>query len=204
MNKVLLINADYTPIKIISWERAINLVLEGTVELIEEYVGKAIRSAHDSWPFPAVVKLLKYLKAPIKIRFNRSNVMARDGYCCQYCGVAPVNTHGKPDLNALSLDHVIARSKAVDGKVLLSTNEHVQVTWWRNVVTCCMRCNLKKSDKTVEQAGMRLKAIPRAPTAADVLYMSLTRVDIPSEWADYLPKDKLASKLYWELDLDPT
>ena len=51
----------------------------------------------------------------------------------------------------LTLDHVIPKSRG--GK-----ND------WTNLVTSCFKCNLKKADKTPEEAKMKMKHKPFAPT----------------------------------------
>ena len=64
----------------------------------------------------------------------------------------------------------------------------VNVTCWENGTTACRACNSRKDARTPAQAGMVLHAIPRAPTGADVLRMSLSRMrNIPELWLPYLP-----------------
>jgi 5-methylcytosine-specific restriction endonuclease McrA len=78
---------------------------------------------------------------------NRREVLRRDHHSCQYCGN---NKH-------LTLDHVIPRSR--DGK-------HT----WDNVVTACSRCNSKKSDRTLQEAGMHLRTKPKAPVHPTIAF----------------------------------
>jgi 5-methylcytosine-specific restriction endonuclease McrA len=40
---------------------------------------------------------------------------------------------------------------------------------WRNVVTACEPCNNSKADRTPEEAGLRLLAEPRTPTAWELV-----------------------------------
>jgi hypothetical protein len=42
---------------------------------------------------------------------------------------------------------------------------------WTNVVTACQACNQAKADRTPEEAGMRLHAIPYAPNYAEWLIL---------------------------------
>src|SRR5687767_10570718 len=42
---VLLLNADFTPIKVLPWQRAMVLLLEEKVQVVSAYAGRAIRSA---------------------------------------------------------------------------------------------------------------------------------------------------------------
>jgi 5-methylcytosine-specific restriction endonuclease McrA len=91
--------------------------------------------------------------------------LARDLYTCQYCG-------SRKDL---TLDHVVPR---------WCGGPHT----WENLVTCCRKCNLKKGDKTPQQANMKLKKVPRRPHFVPYLslpkYMKAMQND---EWAFYLP-----------------
>jgi hypothetical protein len=56
---------------------------------------------------------------------------------------------------------------------------------WENVVTACAPCNLRKGDRSLEQAGMELRTSPRAPTPT--LFIKLAAPRIPSGWTPYLP-----------------
>ena len=38
-------------------------------------------------------------------------------------------------------------------------------TTWQNLVAACLACNQSKGGRTPEQAGMRLKRVPRGPRA---------------------------------------
>lgn len=71
---------------------------------------------------------------------NRREVLRRDHHSCQYCG------SGKH----LTLDHVMPRSKG---------GSHT----WDNVVAACERCNSRKGDRTLFEAGMQLRTKPKPP-----------------------------------------
>ncbi|MBW2295978.1 MAG: HNH endonuclease, partial [Deltaproteobacteria bacterium] len=77
------------------------------------------------------------------VRFSRANILSRDTLTCQYC-------QSMPPRSQLNLDHVIPRSQG--GK-----------TTWENVVCCCIPCNRRKGGRTPEQAGVKLRRIPRRP-----------------------------------------
>ena len=201
---VLLLNADYSPIKVISWERAVVMLLDEKVRLVEEYAGRAVRSARNTMAFPAVVALVKYADSPTKVRFNRSNVLARDGYTCRYCGVRPLTRSGNPKIEELTLDHVVPRAQSVNGFVTLPwSGKRVPITTWENVVCACVDCNSTKADRTPGQAGMVLKGHPRRPTVWDAVRMSLTKANIPEEWKLYIPQDASPWRNYWDEELDP-
>jgi 5-methylcytosine-specific restriction endonuclease McrA len=85
-----------------------------------------------------------------QLRLSRHSILARDSHTCQYCG----------STRDLTIDHVTPRWKG-------GTNT------WGNLVTCCRKCNLKKGDKTPEQAKMKLMRPPRRPQY--VPYLSLQK-----------------------------
>lgn len=203
---VLLLNADYTPIKVIPWEKAVYLILDAKARLVSGYAGKVIRSAQSAMEWPAVVALTKYRAVSPKVRFNRSNLLARDAYTCAYCGIRPRTQSGRPELESLTLDHVVPRAQARNGQVTLPWPPKIQVTitCWENVVCACASCNSRKADRTPGQAGMTLKFKPRKPTPWDYIRMTLSRMDIPQEWRSYLPDGSQGWADYWEAELDPT
>lgn len=134
---VLLLNASYEPLSVCTWKRAMKLVFNDKVDVIETN-GKIING---EIPLPSVIKLKKYIRVPDKrISLSKSNILHRDNYKCQYCG-------SEFDL---TIDHIIPKS--MGGK-------HE----WTNVVTACIKCNLKKSNKSLEQSGLSLLREPEIP-----------------------------------------
>lgn len=199
--QALLLNADYRPLKVIPWERAIVLVIDEKADLLEGYSDQLIRSLHMTLEWPAVVRLRKFVWQRGRVRFKRANVLSRDAYVCQYCGAQPRGPKG-PLIEELTLDHVVPRAHSRNGRVLLPwSGKEVSITCWENIVTSCYDCNMAKRDRTPVQAGMKLRKHPRPPTTVDVLRMSLTRVHIPDEWKSWLPQDS-AWRDYWDAELD--
>jgi 5-methylcytosine-specific restriction endonuclease McrA len=196
----LLLNADYQPIKVISWERAFSLLLEEKVDLVVGYAKDLIRSVSLSFEKPAVVRLREFYRPRNRMRFNRQNVLARDGYTCAYCGTMPLR-RGRPDLEQLTLDHVIPRAQSKGGTVRTAAGKTVSVTCWENIVTACYDCNAVKADRTPAQAKMSLRYQPRAPSTLDALRMTIIKAKIPTEWIDYLPEGSGWSG-YWTDELD--
>lgn len=189
---VLLLNIDYQPLKVLPWQKAVCLVLADKVRIVETYADRAIHSASGlTFPWPAVVVLKQFARmskrAEAKIRFKRANVHARDGYECCYCGSRPVTPSGLPDTSKLSLDHVIPKSQAKNGRVYLPwAKKDAPQTCWENVVTSCHGCNHLKADHTPEQAGMAMRYLPRPPNSFDVVRIILSRMAVPEEWEEYL------------------
>lgn len=201
MFAVLVLDADWTPLRVVTWQRAVTLMLEDKVSMVDSYAGRAIRSASAALPRPAVVVLRRYHGMRGRARFNRMNVLCRDGYTCQYCGLRPIRPNGKPDLSELTLDHVVPRARAVGGRVRDATGRVVGLTSWTNVVTACVACNGRKAARTPEEARMPLRAAPRVPTGLDRLRMAVRQVEIPEEWRDWLPAGSPWAG-YWTDPLD--
>lgn len=181
----LVLNADYTPITIINWQKAIVWSFKHDanhkigVEIIDFYKDDYILCTNDKkYPIPAVVKTAKYFRINnAKVKFSRKNLFIRDNYSCQYCGK-------KVDINQMTYDHVIPKS--------LWNNDKLSPTSWTNIVTACVYCNRKKGNKTPKQANMPLKNLPIMPQK-NIKYLPIASYlvkikDIPAEWKIYLPE----------------
>jgi len=173
MERVLLLNITYEPLKVINWKKAIVMLILGKVEVVEECTDE-IHSISFSIKLPAVVRLLRFVKrrkSPIK--FSRQNIFVRDKCRCQYCG----KIFSKDDL---TLDHVLPKAKK--GK-----------TEWNNIVACCIMCNRKKGGRTPLEASMTLIRNPGTPEWLPVIRVTLSFKDMPQSWKDYL---------YWNMELE--
>lgn len=96
-----------------------------------------VRTVSLSIKVPEVVLLTRYTSVPQRrVTFSRRNIYRRDHYMCQYCGM-------KPHIQDLSVDHVVPRSRG--GR-----------STWTNCVLSCLRCNRRKANRTLEEAGLRL------------------------------------------------
>jgi len=166
MERVLLLNATYEPLRVISWKRAITLLTVGKVEVLEAY-DREVRSVSFAIQLPAVVRLLHLVRfRKHTIRFSRENIYIRDKYQCQYCG--------KPMPGCdLTYDHVIPKS--MGGK-----------TAWENIVTCCLPCNKQKGGRTPSQAKMRLIRQAKRPSWHPILMITLRISNTPDLWRNYL------------------
>ena len=165
MQSVLLLNASFEPLKVISWQRAVSMFFLGKVEVVEEYDHK-IRSVSLVIKAPAVVRLLRYIKVGKKSPpLCRSNILARDNFQCQYCSVDLTSREA-------TLDHVIPRSQG--GR-----------TSWENLVCACSACNRKKGGKTPQEARMQLLKKPVKPDWLPVLSMRF-HGRVPISWQTFL------------------
>ncbi len=150
VGNVLVLNATYEPLNVVSVKRAVVLLLKEKAQIVE--ATKAwVRAQNWAIPQPLVIRLVYYVRIPhrLSLPLGRRTVLARDGYTCQYCGA-------RPDKSELTLDHVVPRSRGGRSS-------------WGNVVTACTRCNQRKGRHTPEEAGMPLRAPPRRPR-----YIALT------------------------------
>jgi len=165
MQSVLLLNASYEPLTVISWQRAVTMFFSGKVEVVEEYEHD-IRSVSIVIRAPAVVRLLRFIKIPRRNPpLRRTNVLARDDFQCQYCSklIQP---------NDATLDHVIPRNQG-------------GLTTWENIVCCCKRCNRRKGGRTPKEARMKLRKRPIRPDWLPVLKIKL-HGQVPYSWENFI------------------
>lgn len=175
MELTLLLNATYEPLRVVPWKKAITLMWQGKVEVLESY-DTHIRGISISIRLPAVIRLLKLVKLKEShhaVKFSRANIFARDKHRCQYCGQ-------RFPTEELTFDHVVPISK--NGRKA-----------WENIVTACIRCNNRKSGRTPEEAGMRLIKAPEKPRWSPTLTITIGLKTLPESWRDYL---------YWNVELD--
>lgn len=150
--QVLVLNASYEPLSLVSVRRAIVLLLREKAELIDGTT-ETLRSATRTMVVPLVIRLKKYVKLPHRrVPPTRSAIMLRDGYVCQYCGITPGRTH-------LTVDHVMPRSRGGEQN-------------WPNLVTACKGCNQKKGSNTPDEAMMSLVRKPVEPSYVALVLMS--------------------------------
>jgi hypothetical protein len=183
-SKCLLLNADYSPLSIISWKKALIWSMREqhrlSIEIIDFYKNDYIIGVNNKkYPIPAVAKTNKYFRINHhRVKFSRKNLFIRDEYSCQYCGK-------KEDIANLTYDHVIPKS--------LWTRDNGSPTCWTNIVTACIICNRKKGNRTPKQANMPLRNLPIAPKK-NIKYLPVShhlskiRESIPYEWSIYLPE----------------
>lgn len=150
--QVLVLNAGYEPLSLVSVRRAIVLLLREKAELLEA-TQQMFTSANHAIPVPLVIRLVHYVRLPHRrVPATRAAVMLRDAYTCQYCGDSP----GRQNL---TVDHVIPRSRG---------GRH----GWENLVTACKRCNQKKGSLTPDEAIMSLIRRPFEPSYVALVLLS--------------------------------
>lgn len=88
------------------------------------------------------------------VRLSRCNANT-----CAYCG---------RKTSELTLDHVLPRSRGGQST-------------WENLVSACQPCNHRKSDRTPEEAGMKLLRKPARPSQG----VWLDILEVSQEWRMY-------------------
>ena len=115
--RTLVLDQGYQPHRIVSWQKGIALLFRGKVDVLEEHEDE-VRSVSRAFRLPSVVRLRVAIPYRVpRIRFSRLNVLRRDRFACQYCGL-------RGSAKELTLDHVVPKSRG-------------GLTSWTNVVAAC-------------------------------------------------------------------
>lgn len=197
---VLLLNRHWQALRVTSAMRAMGLLYRNLAEAIAVEDGQYLAYDFENWlelsamralfepekhdwirtvrfqiAIPRIVRVLGYDRLPRNdVKLNRRNLFARDHNRCQYCGK-------RFPTSELSIDHVTPRSQG--GK-----------TTWRNVVSACVRCNVRKGGRTPEQAKMQLVTVPVKPRRSPVLTVKLSDTKYAS-WKQFV------DFAYWNVEL---
>lgn len=139
---ISLYNVSYQKLVEIDWKHAVTLYVNGKVSSCTEEEFLEIPTSSGVFKLPLHIVLKKYVHIPFRdLSPCRKNIFKRDNYICQYCDI-------KLDMQTATVDHVLPRCRG---------GKHE----WNNVVTCCLKCNRKKGDKTPSEANMPLKKTPK-------------------------------------------
>lgn len=160
---VLVLNANFEPLNVCTIRRAMGLIFSDKASMLVNGRGE-IRTARRTYPAPSVIRLGVMIKRPRpQIKLNKQEVFRRDNYTCQYCGRTG---------SELTLDHVVPRRLG---------GSHT----WENLVTACRPCNHRKGGRMAENAGMRLRKKPVAPSAS-ANYIFGRYLNQNQEWNTYI------------------
>jgi len=193
-SSVLVLNRSYLPVHVTSARRAFTLLYQGIARVVNEQYqtfdfeawsqvavardAEAIGTASGRIRIPRVIVLIAFDRLPKRhVRFSRINLMARDGFQCQYCA-------RRPHRAELNLDHVVPRS--LGGR-----------STWENVVTSCVDCNRKKGGRTPRQANLRLLRKPERPRWTPLANLMWSSVRY-HEWRPFL---SVVDASYWNVEL---
>lgn len=142
MSDVLVLNADMEPLQRVSLRHAVRMLVRQVAEIHDHEPDRLI----GVFPMPLAVRLVRYVYTKWRHTsgpaWSRRGVLVRDGRRCGYCPAA-----------ATTVDHILPRS-------------HGGRNTWLNTVAACYTCNQRKADRTPEQASMKLRVKPHAPSWA--------------------------------------
>ncbi len=157
MNRVIILNGDYTYLNTVNWKRAICLLIKGKTEVLK-YADEVLKLVDGSiMKVPAVMKLIKVIRMIYrnKVPYSKRNIMVRDNHECAYCG----------SNRDLTIDHIIPASRG--GK-----------SSFDNCVTACKSCNHKKGNRTPNEAHMFLRQRAYSPTISEFIRIKMKQLGI--------------------------
>ena len=140
---VVVWNASYEPISRTRLQRAMALVVAGRAVIEEALPDRFIRHKNGQFPWPKVIRLLKYVKVPFNYgpeAWSRAGVLRRDKNKCVFCGG-----------HATTIEHIMPTSRGGAPRC------------WLNTAAACQPCNNKKGNRTLKEARMKLLYQPYEP-----------------------------------------
>lgn len=193
---VLVLNKSWVAVNVTSMKRALTLLFQGharvvhptdyTLYAFEDWCalsrskanfssGRFVCTPSFQIRLPEVI-LLSVFNGFVRreVRLSRRNIFERDQNRCQYCGVH----FSKTDL---TIDHVHPRSRGGQDT-------------WENLVLACVPCNLRKSNRTPEEAAMHLIRRPAAPK-----WLPRFGVQIPRE--ELISWQRFVDLAYWNTEI---
>lgn len=160
--RVLSLDATGRILDWISWQDAVCLYVRDAVAWT---LGDPCLTIHGGWSRDSGEQSLIQLHPIVASRgharsqaidpapaLTNAALFARDSYLCLYCGEHFPRSH-------LTRDHVMPLSKG--GRDI-----------WQNVVSACLHCNVRKGNRTPQQAHMPLLAVPYRPSWVEHLILS--------------------------------
>ncbi|HET8763652.1 MAG TPA: HNH endonuclease, partial [Rhodanobacter sp.] len=160
--RVLSLDAAGRILDWISWQDAVCLYVRGVIAWT---LGEPCLTVHGGWNrttgmqstlalHPIVASTGRCHEQAVDPAPTLSNpaLFARDRHLCLYCGEH--FTRGE-----LTRDHVMPVSRGGRDE-------------WENVVSACLACNLRKGNRTPQQANMPLLAVPYRPSWVEHLILS--------------------------------
>ena len=166
--RTLVLNAGYEPLGVVSFKRALALVLNKKATVLAAAGDLIVHSAAEEYVLPSVILLSRYVRIPTSrsIPVSRRGVLRRDSHRCAYCSKL-----------ANTIDHVQPKSRG-------------GLDTWENLVACCLKCNNDKGHKTLKEIGWELRIRPRTPTGMAWTVRGAERFE--PEWDPYLVRQLAA------------
>jgi len=143
--KVLVLNADASPLQVSPWQEVIHLPLE-ELAFVREWArdssgatvplhGGGGRCVID---LPSVIQVNQYINVSRLVNFSRNAIYVRDEFTCQYCGENLSHSE-------LTIDHVVPRHSLTGA----------EASTWGNCVASCRSCNARKGGRTLKELRSR-------------------------------------------------
>ena len=199
-SSVLVLNKHYAAVRVVSARRAFCMLFRQIAEIVSVEDSEYLSYDFDSWrelselraqyereehdwvrcvrfelAVPRIIRLLFYDRLPrTDVKFTRRNIYARDSNRCQYCGK-------RFPTSELSLDHVVPRSRGGQSN-------------WTNIVCACVRCNVRKGQRTPAEARMKLVRKPVRPKRSPIVSLRLGSEKYAS-WKQFV------NAAYWNVEL---
>jgi len=103
-----------------------------------------------------IIALRGRIVGELSVSLNNRALFRRDQHICLYCGHELHRAH-------LTRDHVLPVSRG--GRDV-----------WANCATACRACNNRKGNRTPEEAGMSLLAVPFTPNPWEYTFLERDRI----------------------------
>lgn len=160
MRQVVVLNASYEPLAVVSLHRAMTLVARERAVVVDAVPGETVKASTIEFPMPRVVQFREMVRVPYRFRtrpWTRHGVLQRDAHTCAYCGGS-----------AATIDHILPSSRGGENS-------------WLNTVAACLVCNNRKADRTPAEAGMPLRFQPREVSNRDSLLIAIAQTGVDVE-----------------------
>lgn len=172
VTRILRLNKAGVPLQWLNREEAATLMVKGLVIWSLGDSNVTLRGGINCFGHRSELKIPTIIATTGSIQHSDHHVpmvcnrllFRRDRNICMYCGEQfPVEK--------LTRDHIHPKSRG--GKES-----------WTNLVSACRRCNQRKGNRTPEEAGMPLLAVPFKPNKME--YLALSNRNILSDQMDFL------------------
>jgi hypothetical protein len=164
--RILKLDAGGLPVEWIDWREAVSLYFtqkiawEAGTEKIRLRGGRCrdtgLPSALEIDSIIAVRDRSHRFARGLVPPLSRRELFHRDGGLCLYCGI-------RMHFRDMQIEHVMPRSRG-------GAHE------WTNVVAACESCNRHKDNRSPEEAGLKLLALPYEPNLAEWLILANRRI----------------------------
>ncbi len=184
--KCLVLNRSFQPINTLSTKRAVAKLSKNNgddykVEVVAEYDEFYIHKGKN-YNYPAII-VFKHTQSfdrnkKLFASFNRRAIWERDDRSCQYCSKSI-------SFKEMTWDHVHPKSKGGQ-------------TNWTNLVTCCKKCNTKKSDLSLEASGMKLSKKPHPVYLNSSIHQMI--IERMKNKVRKIPHESWKMFIFWEIE----